>query len=405
MENNRQSLRQLVGDLRSAYRSARRHKANTTSCIKCSMDIEDELYELACAIVNGSYAMRPSLCFIVSNPVLREVIAADFRDRIVHHYLYDYLNPWLERELIEDCYSCRDGKGTGYGVDRLEHHIRSCSQNYTRECWVLQLDISGYFMSINRRKLYLMAMDLMSRIGRKRDKRGHLLRHLPKHHIVEQLLATVILYDPMANCNLCDPRNLRAQVPESKLLAFSAPDCGMPIGNLTSQMFSNLYLNGFCQWVKRQLKVRHFGNYVDDSFYVSCNKNWLLSLVPRIDSYLQSHLGLHLNLAKTKLTEVRQGVTFLGIHIKPHRRYVKRRTLQRMRQQVRAMEAVSPESLASKETRQRLLASANSMLGILNHTRSFRLRKALFPSYPMYRIAYASRGMRKFVETECAQTT
>jgi hypothetical protein len=157
--------------------------------------------------------------------------------------------------------------------------------------------------------------------------------------------------------------------------------------------------------VKRQLKVRHFGNYVDDSFYVSCNKNWLLSLVPRIDSYLQSHLGLHLNLAKTKLTEVRQGVTFLGIHIKPHRRYVKRRTLQRMRQQVRAMEAVSPESLASKETRQRLLASANSMLGILNHTRSFRLRKALFPCYPMYRIAYASRGMRKFVETECVQTT
>lgn len=387
---------QVVTDLRRAFREARRHKATTVSCIRCSMEIEEELDLLARSIIDGSYAMRPSLCFIVTNPVLREVIAAEFRDRIVHHYVYDYLNPWLERELIEDSYSCRDGKGTGYGVDRLEHHIRSCSHNYTRECWVLQLDISGYFMNIDRRRLYLMAMELMRRIGRHRDKEGRLLGSLPKHRLVERLLATIILYDPMANCTLRDPEDLMARLPHSKSLRFSPPGAGLPIGNLTSQMFSNLYLNGFCHWVKRYLKVRHFGHYVDDSFYVSTDREWLLSLIPRIDGYLRQHLGLHLNMAKTKLTEARQGVTFLGVHLKPYRRYLRHDTLRRMRQQVAEMGNVSRRSLDGREMQESLLSSANSMLGLLNHTASFNLRKMLFPNYPMYVFAHGSRGMRKF---------
>lgn len=391
--------REVVADLRRAYLSAQKHKANTRSCIKCSMDLEDEIDELACAIINGNYAMRPSICFIVTNPVLREVIAAEFRDRLVHHYIFDYLNPWLERELIEDCYSCRDGKGTGYGVERLAHHIRSCSQNYTRECWVLQLDISGYFMAIDRRRLYLMAIQLMNRIGHRRNKEGQLLGSLPKHRLIEQLLATVILYDPMVNCNLHDPRNLRAQLPQSKSLSFSDPDCGLPIGNLTSQMFSNLYLNGFCQWVKRGVKVKHFGDYVDDSYYVSCNPDWLLGLIPQIDGYLRRELGLHLNMAKSKLTEVHQGVTFLGVHIKPYRRYVKRRTLQRIRHQVEEMTHISSQRLEHEDVRHRLISSANSMLGILNHTASYRLRKGLFPTYPMYLFADGTKGMTKFVES------
>lgn len=389
-----------MADLRRAYRKAREHKATTASCIRCTIDLEETLDGLARSILDGSYALSPSICFIVTDPVLREIIAADFRDRIVHHYVFDYLNPWLERELIEDAYSCREGKGTSYGVDRLEHHIRSCSQNYTRECWVLQCDISGYFMSINRRQLYLMAMDLMNRIGRRRDKQGCLLGSLPKHRIVEQLLATIILYDPMGNCNIHDPDNLRRLVPPSKLLAFSPPDCGLPIGNLTSQMFSNLYLNPFCQWVKRVLKVKHFGDYVDDSYYVSCDQEWLLALEPQIDAYLQEHLGLHLNRAKTKITEVHEGVTFLGVEIKPHYRQVKRKTVERIREKVREMSHVSPHKLENAEVRQHLLSSANSILGVLNHAKSYNLRKQLFANYPMYEFADGSKGMKKFVISE-----
>ena len=387
---------QLVRDLRRAYKEARKHKANTGSCIRCSIEGEVEIDELARTVLDGSYAMRPSICFLVDVPVIREVIAADFRDRIIHHYLFNYLNTQLERELIEDCYSCREGKGTGYGVDRLEHHIRSCSLNYTREAWALQLDISGYFMSIDRWKLYTMAMDLMVRIGNQRNAEGQLLKDLPKHRIVEQLLATVILYDPMANCEIRDWKGLFAHLPKNKSLRFAPEGIGLPIGNLTSQMFSNLYMNCFDQWVKRYLKVKHYGRYVDDSFYISTDKEWLLSLVPQIDAYLQKNLGLHLNLQKTKLTEIHQGVTFLGVHLKPFRRYLKTDSLQRMRQRAREMTAVSAASLERESVRQLLLSKANSMLGMLNNTKSYNLRKELFPGYPMYRIAYGTRGMRKF---------
>ena len=386
----------LVCDLRHAYKAACKHKAGTGSCIRCSIDLEYEIDELARSILDGSYAMRPSICFLVSDPVIREIIAADFRDRIVHHYIYAYLSKYLERELIEDCYSCRDDKGTGYGVERLEHHIRSCSQNYTRECWALQLDISGYFMSINRRLLYTMAMGLMARIGNRRNSKGQLLKTLPKHRIVEELLLKVIIYDPLANCEVRDGRNLYAVIPHSKTLRYARVDCGLPIGNLTSQMFSNLYMNCFDQWVKRVLKVKHYGRYVDDTYFLANNREWLMSLVPRIDEFLQRRLNLHLNLKKTKLTEVKQGITFLGIHLKPHRRYVSKKTLYRLRQRAKEMEHVRKQNLESEEMQERLLAQTNSMLGILVHTDSFRLRTELFANYPLYTFAYGTRGMRKF---------
>lgn len=387
---------ELITDLRRALREARRHKSNSGSCVRCSMDIEVELDELARTILDGTYTMRPSICFFVASPVLREVIAADFRDRIVHHYIFDYINPHLERELIADCYSCREGKGTGYGVDRLEHHIRACSENYTRECWCMQLDISGYFMSINRHKLLAMALQLMERIGRRRNSEGQRLGDLPKHRIVEQLLAKVILYNPLDNCEIRDWKDLFAKLPRNKTLRYAPEGIGLPIGNLTSQMFSNLYMNGFDQWVKRVLKVRHYGRYVDDTFYISTDPQWLKSLQPAIDHYLQVNLGIHLNLKKTKMTEVKRGVNFLGVHLKPYRRYVRNTTLRRMRQQARAMANVKKEALAREQVRYRLLAQANSMLGLLNHTRSFNLRKELFGSYPLYHFAYGISGMRKF---------
>ena len=385
----------LVTDLRRAYRKAVRHKTNTGSCIRCQMDIVEEIDELARTVIDGTYAMRPSICFLVSSPVMREIIAAEFRDRIIHHYIFDYMNPFLERELIDDCYSCREGKGTGYGVDRLEHHIRSCSQNYTRECWALQLDISGYFMSIDRHRLYSMAMNLMARIGLQRNEEGRMLCQLPKHKLIERLLEKVILYDPLQHCEVRDPDNLYALLPRSKSLRFAPEGVGLPIGNLTSQMFSNLYMNGFDQWVKRVLKVRHYGRYVDDTYYLSTDKEWLLSIVPQVDAYLHDHYGLALNLRKTKLTEVSKGVSFLGIHLKPYRRYVKNKTLRRMRGHVREMERINNCLLGDETVRRELLAQANSMLGLLSHTASFNIRKRLFMHYPLYTFAYGTRGMRK----------
>lgn len=109
------------------------------------------------------YTPRPSTAFIVNKPVKREIFAADFRDRVVHHFLFNQVNPWWDARFIEDNYSCRKGKGTLYGIRRLDHHISSVSCNYTRPAYVLQLDLQGYFMSLECKKLYSRAMWGLSR--------------------------------------------------------------------------------------------------------------------------------------------------------------------------------------------------------------------------------------------------
>ena len=387
----------LVRYLQRAYRDARRNKAGTNNCIRFGMNREDEICDLAQSILEHRYVMRPSICFLVTDPVMREVIAADFRDRLVHHLIFNFLNPHLEKLLIYDCYSCRKGKGTGFGIDRLEHHIRSCSRNYTQPCYALQIDISSYFMSIDRWKLYGMVQELMVRIGAQRDRKGRFLRNLKIFGWVEYLVKMVVLYDPMVNCEYRDPLRLFLQLPPSKSLRNSPEGVGLPIGNLTSQLFSNLYLNGFDQYMKRRLKVRHYGRYVDNAFCIGNDPEWLLSIVPKADGYLREHLGLHLNLKKTKLTDVCYGVSFLGIHLKPYRRYVKTKTLKRMQTEVIRMNRTPEYKLRDHRVREELLSKANSLLGILNQTRSYRIKRLLFANSIMYKFAYGDKYMQKFV--------
>lgn len=397
MEQQQADYLLLVCYLQRAYRDARRNKAGTNNCIRFGMEREEEICELAHSIQEHRYVMRPSICFLVTDPVMREVIAADFRDRLVHHLIFNFLNPHLERLLIYDSYSCRKGKGTGFGIDRLEHHIRSCSHNFTRPCYALQIDISSYFMSIDRWKLYGMVQELMVMIGAKRDKKGRFLRDTKLYGWVAYLLKMVVLYDPMANCEYRDPKRLFLQLPATKSLLNSPEGVGLPIGNLTSQLFSNLYLNGFDHYMKRVLKVRHYGRYVDDAFCIGNDPDWLLSLVPKADAYLRQYLGLHLNLKKTKLTDVCQGVSYLGIHLKPYRRYVKTKTLKRMQANVARMNRTPVYKLRDHRVREELLSKANSLLGILNQTRSYNIKRRLFRNSILFQFAYGDKYMNKFI--------
>ncbi len=144
----------LLRDLFLVYYDARKHKRNTKSVIQFELDYEANLFQLYSEIVERRYAISPSTYFVVKKPIRREIFAGAFRDRIVHHLLFNYLNPFCERVFINDSYGCRIGKGTSYGIQRAEHFIRSVSKNYTQDCYLLKLDISGYFMSINRNILF-----------------------------------------------------------------------------------------------------------------------------------------------------------------------------------------------------------------------------------------------------------
>ena len=156
--------KQLLNDLFRAYYDARKNKRNKINSLAFEIDYEKQLFKLADEIWDYRYEPEPSVCFISDYPVKREIFAASFRDRVVHHLIYNYISPIFEKRFINDAYSCRPGKGTSYGIKRLDHFIRSCSENYKKDCYVLKLDIKGYFMSMNRSVLYEKTVKTLQKV-------------------------------------------------------------------------------------------------------------------------------------------------------------------------------------------------------------------------------------------------
>lgn len=260
---------QLLIDLFKAYYDARRHKRNTRNQLLFEVNLEENLVNLRDELMERTYKVGRSTCFIIEDPVKREIFAADFRDRVVHHLVYNYIMPVFEKTFITDSYSCRKGKGTLYGVKRLEHHVRSCTNNYNNMAYALKMDIQGYFMNINRKRLLDNVMkDLMNYSCRKSDT-GQCWGRKLDYSLIFFLLEEIILADPTKNCIIKGKKSDWYGLPDNKSLFKTPADCGLPIGNLTSQLFSNIYLNRLDQMIKRQLREKHYGRYVDDSYIIN----------------------------------------------------------------------------------------------------------------------------------------
>ncbi len=323
---------QLLADLVVAYHDARRHKRNKPYQQHFERNWETNLQELCEELITRTYKPRPSTCFIISDPKKREVFAADFRDRIVHHLYYNYTHRLYERTFIHDSYSCIPGRGTHYGVRRLEAHIRKASKHYTVPCYVLKMDIRGYFMHINRQKLLDICLQTLDKMATHR-----VLKHVPTTwqevvdiDFVRYLTREIALLNPLKNCRIRGSQSDWESLPHDKSLFNSPVGCGLPIGNLTSQLFSNVYLNVLDQYAKRELHCQYYGRYVDDFYVVGNSKETLWNLVPSFRSMLSSELCLTLHEGKTRVISTWQGVEFLGMYVKPFRTYVSRVTLRRM---------------------------------------------------------------------------
>ena len=140
----------LIEDIFQAYYDARKNKRNSNSSLEFEIEYEKNLVKLFWEINQRSYKPKPYSAFIIKKPVKREVFASQFRDRVVHHLIFNYLNPIFDSLFINDSYSCRLGKGTSYGIKRADYFIKSCSQNYKKDAYIMKLDIEGYFMSIDK---------------------------------------------------------------------------------------------------------------------------------------------------------------------------------------------------------------------------------------------------------------
>jgi RNA-directed DNA polymerase len=378
-----------LADLFTAYAECRRNKRRTLNALAFEVDYERELIALHEDINTGTYQPGRSMAFVVDKPVKREIFAADFRDRVVHHLIINKLNPLFEKEFIYDSYACRLGRGTHFGIQRIDRFIRQCSLNYTTDCYVLKLDIQGFFMAIDKRILWAML-------------RGFIVQHYP-HADRDALLSLchkILTKNPTKNCFIKGRRLNWRDLPPDKSLFHSAPLCGLPIGNLTSQVFANVYLNAFDHFIKHDMNVRYYGRYVDDFVLVHQDLAYLKSLIPIITDFLKSSLKLTLHPKKMHLQHYTKGVNFLGVVIKPHRITSGRRIKGNFYDAIARQNHIVSKEKPSNDARAAFLCSMNSYLGLMKHYSTYRLRRRMLKKHLSiwwWNLMYLSGGARKLV--------
>jgi RNA-directed DNA polymerase len=312
-----------------AYLDCRRGKRNTPSALAFEMRLARNLFRLYERLVDGTYEPGVSKRFAVRRPKLREVWAADFTDRIVHHLLHNRIAARFERSFIADSCACIPGRGTLYAATRLESKIRSVTQNWTRPAYYLKCDLANFFVSIDKNIVF----ELLA----------------PK--ITEpwwlELARTILFHDPRKNYEIRGVPSDLDLVPPHKRLTNQPAHLGLPIGNLPSQFLANVLLNPLDQRAKHQLRARHYIRYVDDFLFLHESADWLNAVLADITEFLPTRLGVRLNSSKTILQPIERGVDFVGQVIKPWHRYTRHRTVNEAVRRIRVADEVDLMSLAN----------------------------------------------------------
>jgi retron-type reverse transcriptase len=309
-----------IQNLCKAWSEFIKGKKNKRDVAFFSFDFSENIIALhnelqGCIYKHGGYKQ-----FNISDPKPRTISKASVKDRLLHHAVYRILYPFFERRYIYHSYSCRVNKGTHRAIKVLYKKYNKVSKNDTKTCWVLQCDIRKFFDSINH--------DILVSI---------LKRHIKDEDVI-QLLETII-------------RSFCVQ-----------PNKGLPLGNLTSQLFVNVYMNEFDQFVEHVLKEPCYIRYADDFLFLSKNRERLVSIIPRIESFLMQKLSLKLHPKKVKIKTFSSGVDFLGwAHFTDHRT-LRTSTKKRMMKKMKGNK--------NKET-------YASYIGLLKHGNGYKLAEEL----------------------------
>ena len=352
-------------DIVQAYLACRRHKRNTNSALAFEQNLERNLFDLHGELLSGSYEIGKSICFVITHPKPREVWAADFKDRIVHHLIYNKIGSRFENSFIADSCACIKGRGTLYGAKRLDAKVRSITQNWARPAYYLKLDLANFFVAIDKDILW-----------------GLLAKKISEPFWLD-LTHKVLFHDPRQNCQFQGRPESIELVPVHKRLTSHPAHLGLPIGNLSSQFFANVYMNELDQFIKHQIGAKHYVRYVDDMVLLNESAQWLNASKERIEHFLATRLNAKINPKKTILQPIDRGVDFVGQVIKPWRRSVRRRNV------VQATKAI--QSTSAKD----LLSVSNSYFGLLGQAKSH---------YDRSTIASAVLGRGRSVNSQFTKT-
>ena len=339
-----------------AYFVCRKHKRNTVSALKFEKDYITGCYRLWQELNSQTYRIGTSVAFCVSYPKLREVFAADFRDRIVHHLIINKLNWHFEQQMLESSFACRTGKGTLYGVKSIQESMKRIG----RSAWYAKCDISGFFMSIDRDVL-MREIERIVRESGIEDSEWWLW-----------LLRTVVMNRPERNCDLHGDLTLWNKLPRNKSL-FHSNGKGLPIGNLTSQVFANVYLSMFDRWIAKEIgEGGEYGRYVDDFIVCLYDKKKLLEIVKEARLWLSDNLKLTMHPQKQSIQQVGKGVRFTGVHIVQDCLLPSKRLVENT---FRMADDIAEGRMTDRE---KIRNRINSRLGLMVHYNSWNIRRRIW---------------------------
>ncbi|HEY4504462.1 MAG TPA: reverse transcriptase/maturase family protein [Candidatus Paceibacterota bacterium] len=278
-------------NLLRAWERFLRGKKNKPDVTVFQLRLMDNLLALQQDLQEKIYVHGPYKQFNISDPKPRVIHKAGVRDRLLHHLLYQELYPYFDLKFIFDSYSCRLRKGTHRGISRFRSFGRIVSRNNTRTCWVLKCDIRKFFANIDHEVLKMI-----------------LKKYIPDQDIL-WLLARVI--DSFKTINSGIPK-------------------GLPLGNLTSQLLVNIYMNEFDRFAKNDLNVKYYVRYADDFVIFSNDRRYLQCLLEKIGEFLNKALKLELHPNKVEIRSLSSGVDFLGWVNFPHHSVIRTTTKLRM---------------------------------------------------------------------------
>lgn len=342
-------------ELYDAYVECRTKKRGTIPCADFELNEAANLYQLWEELNTGTYEISKSDAFCVTRPKDREIFAAAFRDRIVHHLLIRRLGDYFEAFFDDDSYNCRKGKGNLYGARRLCQQM----QEMPPGSYGARLDLQGFFMSIHKPTLCRL-----------------LESFIREHYQGEDVDFVVLLalqianHRPELNCRRKGRMDVWKRLPANKSLFTNDDDCGLAIGNLTSQIFANFFLTWLDIFVHANFPRIKYGRYVDDFYLLAETKDEILVAMPKIREYLASFLRVTLHPYKVYLQPLSHGMSFIGFYVKDGRIYTGNRTVGHLYDLIRLQDDTTNKA----DTVERFMLRYNSLAGFLVHTHSYNIR-------------------------------
>ena len=329
-------------NLLEAWKEFEKGKKHKKDVQEFSIRLMDNIFSLNADLLNHTYESGGYQAFKINDPKPRDIHKAGVRDRLLHHAIYRKLYPFFDRTFISDSYSCRNEKGTHKAIDKFQTYSRKASQNNTRTCWVLKCDIKKFFANIDHKILIQI-----------------LTEYIPDNDIIKLLTRVINSFSTQGR-----------------------KSTGLPLGNLTSQLFVNIYMNKFDQFVKHKLKARCYIRYADDFVFLSEDKSQLEKQIPIIEKFLREELKLQMHPDKVFLKTISSGVDFLGMVNFFDHRVLRTATKRRMFRKIGKKKIELEREIISKEE---FNQSLQAYFGVLGHCCGYKIEKEM---------AYAARSLQ-----------